>query len=631
MTSFTEQAVKAPLSTTAPAEKDTPYSSTTPLTEGRVLFLVTAATVLVYANSLGGEFVFDDTKQIVDNPQLRSWGNILHAFARDVWDFQRGTTTSDIPPPYYRPLFTFYLTLGYQLFGLWEPGWHLMNLAVHTGATLAVYYLLRRLCGHWTTAALAAFLFGVHPVHVESVAWISGIPDPLAALFYVPALLWYVRYREGGGRKFLASSLLAYGLSVLCKETALALPLVLAAWEVTRGTSSWSARLYRTTRSLAPYALVAAGYLTVRFAVLGMLSWKHPMMAAVPDSAIWMTVPFVMLSYLRHLVAPFHLSLIYGTSFTANLASSQFLVPAAILSGLAFVVWIYRQKVEREMWIALVLLVAPLLPVLNLKVFHHEYIIQDRYLYLPSIGFCYLIALWIVRVSNRRAKLAAGLTATMLLAFCVSTTLQNRMWHDSVALWERAIEHAPHSWSTHYNIGLAYLERRQYEAARVQLLEASRLKADEPTVYNNLALAQAGLGEAGGAIGSLRHALALNPRMVEAHNNLGTIFFRRGDYQAARDEFSQSLARDPSSHSARFNLAQTLAAMGDHAAAIREGQTLLVNKPEDAEARYHLALSYVGTGRKADAVTQLERALELEHDQRRIDQIRRLLEQTAQR
>src|SRR5438552_17713046 len=214
------------------------------LTDRRALFLVIASTVLVYANSLSGAFVFDDTKQIAGNPALRSWGNIARAFTSDVWAFQRGTLTKDIPPPYYRPLFTAYLTLNYQLFGLWEPGWHLMNLLVHTSATAAIYFLLKRISGDSLIAAIAALTFGLHQAHVESVSWISGIPDPLAALFFVPSLIWYVRYRTEGEKKFLVASVIAYGLSALCKETPLALPLVFIVWELsrTRARQSVSAR-----------------------------------------------------------------------------------------------------------------------------------------------------------------------------------------------------------------------------------------------------------------------------------------------------------------------------------------------------------------------------------------------------
>src|SRR5438552_10495194 len=322
------------------------------LTDRRALFLIIASTVLVYANSLSGAFVFDDTKQIAGNPALRSWGNIARAFTSDVWAFQRGTLTKDIPPPYYRPLFTAYLTVNYQLFGLWEPGWHLMNLLVHTGATAAIYFLLKRLSGDRVIATIAALIFGLHPAHVESVSWISGIPDPLAALFYAPSLIWYVRYRTDGEKKFLVGSVIAYGLSALCKETPLALPLVFIAWELgrTQPKRSFNTRMRETIPQLIPYALMVGAYLLLRFSVLGRLSWKHPFMAQVPDYAIWITVPYVVVSYLQHLIAPFYLSLIYGTSFVASATDPRFLMPAAIVIAIAIALWVYRKKISGELW-----------------------------------------------------------------------------------------------------------------------------------------------------------------------------------------------------------------------------------------------------------------------------------------
>jgi tetratricopeptide (TPR) repeat protein len=604
-------------------------ASNNAFTESRALFLIIAATVLVYANSLGGAFVFDDTKQIVGNPALRSWSNIFSAFTSDVWSFQRGTLTADIPPPYYRPLFTAYLTLNYQLFGLWEPGWHLMNLLVHSSATIAVYFLLRRLSGDRMIATLAALLFGLHPAHVESVSWISGIPDPLAALFYVPSLLWYVRYREEGKRKWLAASLVAYGLSALCKETPLVLPLVLCVWELARAKNKQilALRFKEIVLQVIPYAVVAAAYLALRFSVLGRISWKHPFIARVPDSAIWMTIPYVLVNYLKHLIAPFYLSLIYGTSFVTNPADPRFLLPCCLLLGLGYVLWIYREKLGEQVWVAIALIVAPLLPVLNLKVFHYEYIIQDRYLYLPSIGFCYLIAILILRLANKRAPLALAISAVVLLAFGASTILQNRVWHDSVALWQRAVYHSPNSWSTHYNLGLGYLGLKQHGPARTELLEAKRLNPAQPTIYNNLALAQAGLGEVDEAIANLKAALALDPPLLEAHNNLGAFLYDKGDYASARREFLTVLQRDPASTSARFNLARTLAAEGDHAAAIREYEAVLSQEPNDVAARYQLGLSYAAMNKKREAASELSRALQMDRDVNRAAEMRKKLEQ----
>src|SRR5205807_8268038 len=192
-------------------------------------------------------------------------------------------------------------------------------------------------------------------------------PDPLSALFYIPSLIWYLRYRAEGETKWLIVSLVAYGLSALCKETPLALPLVLIVWESSRVRSptvrersrNFNTRIRKLIPQMIPYAVVAAAYLALRFAVLGRLSWKHPFMAQVPDSAIWMTAPFVLVTYLQHLVAPFYLSLIYGTSFVASASDPGFLLPVAIVIALAITLWIYRKKISGELWTALALMIAP--------------------------------------------------------------------------------------------------------------------------------------------------------------------------------------------------------------------------------------------------------------------------------
>lgn len=599
------------------------------LNQSRALFLIIATTVLAYANSLSGAFVFDDTKQIAGNPALRSWSNVLRAFTSDVWSFQRGTLTKDIPPPYYRPLFTAYLTLNYKLFGLWEPGWHLMNLLVHTGATVAVFFLIKRLSGDRLIATLAALVFGLHPAHVESVSWISGIPDPLAALFYVPGLIWYVRYRTEGDKKFLIASVIAYGLSALCKETPLALPLVFIAWELTRtrARQTFAAWGREIILSLIPYGVMAGAYLALRFAVLGRISWKHPFMAQVPDSAIWMTVPYVFVSYLRHLVAPFYLSLIYGTSFVTTAGDPRFLLPVALIAALAILLWTYRKNLTAPAWTALALIVAPLLPVLNLKVFHYEYLIQDRYLYLPSLGFCYLIAILVVQLSRRHKQLATAVAALIIVAFGAGTLAQNRVWHDAVALWRRAIYYSPNSWSTHYNLGLAYLNLKQNQAAVDELVEARRLNPREPMVLNNLALAHGAASDTLGAIAILKEALKLDPTLIEAHNNLGAFLYERKQFNDAQLEFLEVLKRDPSSVSARFNLARTLAALGEHEPAIREFQALLAADPGDVAARYELADSYAAMDRQPEAIAELRRALQMDRDPKRIEEKKRDLEE----
>jgi protein O-mannosyl-transferase len=373
--------------------------------------------------------------------------------------------------------------------------------------------------------------------------------------------------------------------------------------------------------------MMAGAYLALRFAVLGRISWNHPFMARVPDSAIWITIPYVFVIYLRHLAAPFYLSLIYGASFVTTTADLRFLLPVALIAAPAILLWVYRKKISPRIWTALALIVAPLLPVLNLKVFHYEYIIQDRYLYLPSIGFCYLIAILLVLMSRRQKQLATAVAVAIIVAFGASTFVQNRLWYDAVSLWQRAVYYSPNSWSTHYNLGLAYLNLKQNKAAVDELGKANQLNPREPIVLNNLGLAYGAAGDTLGGIEILKKALQLDPTLIEAHNNLGAFLFERKQFNDARMEFLEVLAHDPSSVSARFNLARTLAALGQHEPAIRGFQALLAADPSDVAARYELAASYAAMERKPEAIAEYTRALQMDREPKRIEEMKPKLEE----
>jgi tetratricopeptide (TPR) repeat protein len=368
-------------------------------------------------------------------------------------------------------------------------------------------------------------------------------------------------------------------------------------------------------------------YLPLRYAVLGKFGWKHPSVADVPDSSIWMTVPQVVARYLQHLAAPFDLSLYYGTSFVKGASDPGFFVPVLVLLALAAPLWLFRRRLGAEAWVALAMTFAPLLPVLDLKVFHREYIFQDRYLYLPSVGFCYLVALLLTRLAAKRRTHALALGALLLVAYGAGTLLQNRVWRDGVALWGRAVAHAPDMGPPHYNLGIALMAHGNPAAAREEFLTAARINPNVAAVHNNLALAQDKLGDEAGAVSSLEHALALNPELHEARNNLGTLFFRRGDFRSAREQFEQALRRDPSNPSVRFNLARALAASGEHAAAVPLYESVLASAPKDSEARFQLALSYAATGRKEQSESEIEHALRDERVPERAAEMRQQLAQ----
>src|SRR5262245_48840097 len=153
-----------------------------------LLLFVLVATALVYVSCLRYEFTYDDNSQIVLNPAITSTTHITEYFTKHVWE----TVDSTAPAQYYRPVFLLWLLLNYKLFALSPAGWHATNLVVHLLATWLVFVLARRLTSDQLVATIAAFLFGVHPAHVESVAWVSGVTDPLMTVFFVGAILLYL-------------------------------------------------------------------------------------------------------------------------------------------------------------------------------------------------------------------------------------------------------------------------------------------------------------------------------------------------------------------------------------------------------------------------------------------------------
>jgi hypothetical protein len=203
------------------------------LSSSRVIMLLSLLVCLAYANSLGGDFVFDDTEQIVENPDIRSWDNLARAFKTHVWAFRERPDVLRIPtpPPYYRPVFTVVLTAGYKLFELWPQGWHLISLLLHILCCVGVYYVLLQLSRNRSVAAVSAALFAVFPAHAESVSWISGMTDPLFGVFFLASFYFYLRFRECGGWRLLAGSLLLFTLAAFSKETALSLVILIFAYE----------------------------------------------------------------------------------------------------------------------------------------------------------------------------------------------------------------------------------------------------------------------------------------------------------------------------------------------------------------------------------------------------------------
>jgi tetratricopeptide (TPR) repeat protein len=556
------------------------------------LGLILAAVFLSYSDTLWFQFVLDDRVQIGDNTWLRSWRYLPRYFTGDVWSFMH----PGFPGNYYRPVFLLWLRLQYIVFGLNPWGWHFCTILAHVGVTLLVYYLSVRLVKDRRAALFAALIFGLHPVHAEAVAWISGVTEPMLAIFLIASFLCYLHRKteHTHDRAWLSASLALYVLAMLAKETALVLPLIILASEVIGsepgGTSRWHAGLHRVGGALAviaPYMVLSAAYLGLR--VTALRGFQNPRESR-PIFNMVLTWPSVLWFYVRHLFWPVGLGPVYDLDFVTRLDVRNVLLPALVVALIAtgLAVWAARsaKAARATLW-----LVLPILPVLYLRVFTSGQFVHDRYLYLPSIGFAMLAGVGLSRVRIGSARLLGqpailvvlALVLTLWLATSINEetayfanpntyfTRANSMpansataklnlagmlgeqghLDEAIKIYQQVWPTRPDDWDVNYNLGYAYyLTGRLPEADRF-LSRAVELEANHPDALFYLGLTKLKKGDINSAAADVQRAIAIRPDAVHYHFAMGVILKLQGNLPGALSEFHQEMDLDPDDASAR--------------------------------------------------------------------------------
>ena len=361
-----------------------------------------ALAILVSLNALWNGWVADDDTQIVRNAALQKLSNIPHSFTSSVWSY----ATNDIlftVDTYYRPIFMTLFTINYSIVGLAPWGWHLINLLIHAAATLLVFITIRELTQRPELGAITAALFAVHPAHAESVAWASGITDPLMSLFLLPAFWCYLRWRNGGRKYLVVGLVLFYFVALFGKETALALPLVIGWCELFyfKDAGPLKVRLMRAAAVPALLVVPTLVYLLMRsFALRGVLLGSGQ---RYPTDWALMTVPLAIVKYLELTLLPWGHSYQHYTEFVGSITATKFVLPLLVIAAVIAAIWAIRSRLFNLGAVWFIALLAPALA--GMRQFDPEYLVQDRYLYIPSIGFCLALALLIdIDVGSRVAR-----------------------------------------------------------------------------------------------------------------------------------------------------------------------------------------------------------------------------------
>lgn len=546
---------------------------------------IVGLTALVYAAALRFGFVYDDVPFIVQNPRLTTWSAVPSYFTHHLWFH---ASTSGV---YYRPLFLLWFRLNYVLFGISSPApWHLTTILLHLTATVLVFHLLRRTLSSQTAVIVGTLVFALHPGHVESVAWICGCTDPLLACALLGSLLCWFHRNDDNGKLWLAGSLVLFLVSLLIKETAIILPVLIVVYAFTESPAPLPARARAAFWAVSPFVAIAAAELYVRHR---MLPSGTPGEEVHPFSEALATLPSAVMFYARHLVWPSGLSPFYGLFLSSHLSAGALVL--TLILAVAIVVLAFR---SRETLIAVCWLVLPVLPALaGLRIFDRTDVVHDRYLYFSSIGLGMLLGMAIARLRSGTAKVLGipaapfAVTAALVLAMVAGTTIELRPWLNNLTLFVRGVQIAPQSPPAYNHLAFEMYKRGDVSASERLYKQAIALDPSDWGAHFGLAVLDMRVGDLPGAdehfqraIGiqpeatnatyllqaqvrlqagrapeaeqTVRRAIELWPRNVSQHSLLGQILIAEQKPVEAKAEFERELELDPNSAAAQSGLAQ---------------------------------------------------------------------------
>lgn len=636
---------------------------------------VAVLTVLCYLPALRNGFVlWDDDIYVYNNLHIRSLD----------WTFFRWAL-SDISLSHWRPLVWISHAIDYAIWGLNPMGHHLTNILLHVANTFLVVYLISRLLeaankievmsvgtpllderAVLIIAGVTGGLFGIHPLHVESVAWVTERKDVLNALFFLLSLNAYTSYVTAAGataiRKYYGVpsgrhyyfSLAFFVMALASKPMAVTLPAVLLImdWYPFKRMSSLKGLAGAIIEKLPFIALSAAISVITVIAQKGQGAALLVNSVRIPDRLLVAAKSLIL--YLWKMLVPLNLIPFYPFPKDISILSFKYFGSIALVIGVTAVAILLRNK-QRFLLAAWCYYIVSLLPVLGI-VQVGDYAMADRYAYLPSLGpflMMGLLAAWVwekaeslgVRgVAAKRLVACAGIALCLALSY--ATAKQIAVWKDSITLWSYVIENEPQGLSFAYNNrgvalrglgqyeraledynealsidprsfraytnrGIVYAETGQLQRAIGDFDAAIAINPSYADAYTSRGLAKSSQGQLSGALEDFNKAINLKPSSVDAYLNRGVAFEQLGKLDRALEDYGKAIALDPSDYLAYCNRGIIFAKMGQSDKAVRDYDTSISLKPDFAKAYLERGALYMKTGEGGRAVADYRRACDL--------------------
>jgi protein O-mannosyl-transferase len=617
--------------------------------------LLVLMTIAVYWPATSNDFVnFDDEVYVTLN---------VHVQNGLTWDSIKWGALNPVAVNWH-PLTVWSHMLDCQLFGLKPWGHHLTNVVLHALNAALVFALLQQMTGATWRSLLVAALFALHPLRVESVAWVSERKDVLSGFFGLLSLMAYARYAAGSGAKaksriqkgepggpspavvgqgsfapfppavYYGISLFWFALGLMSKPMLVTWPFVLLLldyWPLGRMQQEEGSReneeagrtlpallrhfsplLLRLLVEKVPFFLAAAVSSVVTFVV----QQQGGAVRAVQNFPVGVRCGNALISYCRYvgkLFWPTGLAVYYP--HPEHWPLGMVLLAGGLILGLSVLVWMQRRR-HPYLLVGWLWFLGTLVPTIGLVQVGGQ-AMADRYTYLPSLGVL-ILAIWGAYELTRRWRyqvMASSVAGGAAIVLCLSLTRhQLGYWKNSEALWRHTLEVTENNPAAHNNLGNALYNKHQLEEAIRQYQEAIRLAPNYAHAHHNLGVALHQKGQTDEAISQYRMALRFKPDYADARNNLGTALNEKGQIDEAIIQFLEAVRLKPDYAEGHNSLGAALHRKGQMDEAVTQFQEAIRVNPDHAEAHYNLGTAFYQQGRIAEASSQYQEALRLKPD-----------------
>jgi tetratricopeptide (TPR) repeat protein len=510
----------------------------------------------------------------------------------------------------YHPFTILFFGIEYQLFGLSPTGYHATSLLLHLFNVILVFYTIFLLCNKIEIALLVSFMFGIHPLHVESVAWASEQKDLLYAFFFLASYIFYLKYLKNQAKKFYVFSLMFFLLSLLSKAMAVTLPflLVLTDYFILKDTEGkqgkWS--LKRLLEKIPFFILSLAFGIVAVFAQHSSGALTDIAIFSFPQRIIFACYGFI--NYLSKLVLPINLCAFYP--YPIKVVPIQYYLFDVSFIAIAFLIF-YSFRYTKKIFFGIgffavtIFIVLQLLPV-------GSAIMADRYSYIPSIGIFYLIAEGFYWMWNKNYKIPViAILSSITIFFSITTYTRCAVWENGITLYDDMINHNQTIADSYNSRGVLFKNENKYEEALKDFNMAISLKPDFAYALNNRGILFMDVKKPLEAERDFTKAISLNANYSTPHNNRGLIYMNKKMTKEAELDFNKAIELQPDYIDAYINRGGLFLNENRYEMAIDDFNKAIALNPNSGEAYCNNGIAKYFSGKKESACKDFQKSIDL--------------------